>query len=341
MSDFRQFSLANGKKQNKNMQILKIKRASLFLFGLALFFLPGQNCYLTLQPSQQPAVVQEIDTNFPLPAAYPVNFTGKNPPPLTAYSVLVLDQDSAVVLYQKNARSKLLPASTVKIMTALVALNYYQLDEILTVEDINWRGQNMELQEGEKISVRALLYGLLVGSANDAAQVLAKSYPGGEQAFVGVMNEKAKELNLFDTYFANPTGIDTDDAGNLLPDHSFTTTLDLARLTTQALRNPVFTQLVATPQIVVSDVSGEITHPLENINQLLGRIEGIKGVKTGWTEEAGECLVSFVERNGKGIMTVVLESEDRFGETAKLIEWVFTNYEWEKAEPIFIQSILD
>jgi len=323
------------------MDILKIKKASFFLFGLALFFLPGQNFYLTLQAPWQPSMVQEIDVSLPLPAAYPVNFTGKNPPPLTAYSVLVLDQDSAVVLYQKNAQSKLLPASTVKIMTALVALDHYQLDKILTVKNIDWRGQVMELQEGEKIPVRALLYGLLVASANDAAQVLAKNYPGGEQAFVMAMNKKAKELNLLDTYFANPTGIDTDEAGNLLPDHSFTTTYDLARLTTQALRNPIFTQLVATPQIMVSDVTGEITHSLDNINQLLGRIEGIMGVKTGWTEEAGECLVSFVERNGKGVLAVVLGSEDRFGETAILIEWVFANYEWESVEPIFIQSILD
>jgi len=315
------------------MDLLKVKRASLFLFGLALFFLPGHNFYLTLQPSWQPSAVQEIDVNLPLPATYPVNFSGQSPPFLTAYSVLVLDQDSAVVLYQRNARSQLLPASTVKIMTALVALDYYQLDDILTVKDIDWRGQDIELQEGENISVRALLYGLLVASANDAAQVLAKSYPGGEEAFVATMNQKAKELNLLDTYFANPTGIDTDEGGNLLPNHSLSTTLDLARLTTQALRNPVFTQMVATSQIVVSDVSGETTHSLYNINELLGRIEGIKGVKTGWTEDAKECLVSFVERDGKGIVAVVLGSEDRFGETAQLIGWVFSNYEWEKVSP--------
>lgn len=315
------------------MNVLKIKKASFFLFGLGLFFLPGQNFYLTAQTSWQPPLVQEINIDLPTPAAYPVNFTGKRPPFLTAHSVLVLDQDSAVVLYQKNARGKLLPASTVKMMTALVVLSHYQLNEVLTVGKANWEGQDMELQEGERISVRALLYGLLVGSANDAAQVLAQSYPGGQQAFVVAMNKKTEELNLFDTYFANPTGLDTDEQGNLLPNHSFTTTLDLARLTIQALSNPVFAQIVATSQIVVSDVTGKITHRLFNINQLLGRIEGIKGVKTGWTEEAGECLVSFVERDGKRIVAVVLGSEDRFGETARLIKWVFANYEWERITP--------
>jgi len=315
------------------MDSLKAKRIVFFLFGLALFFLPGQNFYLRLQTVWQPPQTQAVEIDFPAPAAYPVNFTHQPPPLLTARSVLVLDQDSAVVLYQKNAHSRLLPASTVKIMTALIALDHYQLDDVLTVQGINWEGQDIGLREGEKLSARSLLYGLLVASANDAAQVLAKNYPGGERAFVAAMNQKAQELNLTDTYFANPVGLDSDENGDLLADHSFTTTLDLARLTTYALRNPVFAQIVATPKIVISDVTGKIIHPLQNINQLLGRIRGIKGVKTGWTEEAGECLVSFIKRENKGVVIVVLGSQDRFGETARLAEWVFANHSWENLTP--------
>ncbi len=306
------------------MNSSQIKKTLLVLFGLSLFFLPGQNFYLTAQASWQPSLVQEVDLDLTAPTAYPVNFTGREPPFLTAYSVLVLDRDSAVALYQKNARAKLLPASTVKIMTALVSLDHYQLEDVLTVNGVSWEGQDIGLEEGERLSVRALLYGLLVASANDAAQVLAKNYPGGEEAFVIEMNEKAEELNLRDTYFADPTG---------LSEGSYTTTLDLAHLTSQALQNPVFSQMVATSQIVISDLSGQITHPLANINELLGQISGMKGVKTGWTEEAGECLVSLVEREGRGIIVVVLRSGDRFGETAQLVAWAFANHSWEAIAP--------
>lgn len=303
---------------------LKAKKMLLVLFGLSLFFLPGQNFYLTAQADWRPSLVQEVDFSYPEPAAYPVNFTGQRPPFLTAQSVLVIDRDSAVVLFQKNTQSRLLPASTVKIMTALIALDHYQLDDILEVKGVSWEGQDMRLQEGEKISVRALLYGLLVASANDAAQILAQNYPGGKTAFIEAMNQKARELNLDHTSYGSPTGLNND---------SLTTTLDLARLTVQALKEPVFAQLVATPQIKVTDVSGQIIHPLFNINQLLGQIQGMKGVKTGWTEEAGECLVSFIEREGRGVIVVVLGSQDRFGETAQLVNWVFANHSWENLTP--------
>ncbi len=310
-------------------RILKIKKASFFVFGLSLFFLPGQNGYLNAQTKAHPSLVKPVTINLPRPGTYPVNFTGAPAPVLTAKSVLVIDRDSAVVSYQKNDNARLLPASTVKIMTALVALDHYRPEEILTVGDIKVDGQKIGLISGEKISMQALLNGLLVASGNDAAIVLAQNYTGGQQEFVKAMNLKARELNLKNTYYANPTGLDSDDKDNLLPHHSFTSTLDLARLTMQALRNPLFSQIVATPQITVSDESGKAIYQLDNVNQLLGQVEGLKGVKTGWTKEAGECLVSYTERNGKGIVSVVLGSNDRFGETARIVDWIFNNFRWE------------
>jgi D-alanyl-D-alanine carboxypeptidase (penicillin-binding protein 5/6) len=315
------------------MEALKFKKTILFVFGLSLFLLSGQNPSLLAQAVWQPSLIQKWEENWPSPAPYPVNDTHQPPPFLTAQSVLILDRDSAVVLFQKNAAARLLPASTVKIMTALVALDHYSLEEVLTVSDINWEGQDVGLQEGERITVRALLHALLVASGNDAAQVLAKNFPGGEKAFVAAMNQKAREFNLEDTSYANPTGLDSDDFGQLLPDQSRTTTLDLARLTIQALRNPVFAQVVVVPRMVVTDVTGQIVHFLENINQLLGEVRGLKGVKTGWTQQAGECLVSYIEREGKGIIVVVLGSQDRFGETEKLVKWVFANHSWEILKP--------
>lgn len=316
-------------KRKDKFLIIKIKRASLFCLGLVFFFFPGQNWYLAVNLNYQSPKVQPLDVVLPSPADYPLNFSGVQPPNLTARAAVVLDRDSAVVLYGKNEKTQLLPASTVKIMTALVALDYYNLDDVLVVDEVNGEGQDMELVKGERITVKNLFYGVLVSSANDAALVLAQNYPGGEIGFVAVMNQKAKELNLADSYFANPTGLDSDQQGNLLTDYSYTTALDLARLSAVALKNEIISQMVLIPQIVVSDVSGTVSHKLYNLNQLLGKLEGAKGVKTGWTEDAQECLVGYIERNGRGVISVVLGSQDRFGETKKLIDWAFNNHSWE------------
>jgi len=315
-------------RKNKAKFILKIKRASLFCFGLVFFLFPGQSYYLVVQSDYKKIPVHSLNFELPSPALYPVNFTGQKPPSLTAKSVVVMDKNSSVVMYSKNKKLWVLPASTVKIMTALVALDYYPLDDVLTVGEVEDRGQDMRLVKGEKITVKNLLYGLLVASANDAALALAQNHSGGLPVFVGAMNEKAAKLHLENTYFANPTGLDSDEEGKLLSDFSYTTALDLARLTAEAFKNPLFSEIIKTKKITVSDISGKISHQLFNINQLLGKIDGLKGGKTGWTEEAGECLVSYVERNGQGIITVILGSRDRFGETEKLVNWAFSNYRW-------------
>jgi len=315
-------------RRNSSKIVLKIKRASLFCFGLVFFLFPGQNYYLVVQSDYKKIPVRPLNFELPSPSLYPTNFTGQKPPSLTARSVIIMDKNSSVIIYSKNENLWVLPASTVKIMTALVALDYYQPEDILTVGEVNDFGQTMKLIKGERITVKNLLYGLLVASANDAALVLAQNYPGGQKAFVTAMNKKAAALNLGNTYFANPTGLDSDEEGKLLADFSYTTALDLARLTTEAFKNPLFTQIIQTEKITVTDVYGRITHQLFNINQLLGKVEGLKGGKTGWTEEAGECLVAYTEKEGRGIITVILGSRDRFGETKKLIDWVFANYRW-------------
>jgi D-alanyl-D-alanine carboxypeptidase (penicillin-binding protein 5/6) len=321
------------KKRKDKYLIIKIKRASLFCLGMVFFLFPGQNWYLAVNLNYQSPKVQPLGISIPSPADYPINFTGVQPPNLTAQSAVVLDRDSAVVLYGKDEKTKVLPASTVKIMTALVVMDYYNLDDVLEVDEVNGQGQDMELVKGERIAVKNLLYGVLVSSANDAALVLAQNYPGGETGLVAVMNQKAKELNLNDTYFANPTGLDSDQQGNLLTDYSYTTALDLARLTSEALTNEAFIQMVKTPKIIVSDVSGTIKHPLYNLNELLEKLEGIEGVKTGWTQDAGECFIGYAEREGRGIITVILGSQDRFGETTRLVDWVFENFRWQEITP--------
>ena len=243
-------------------------------------------------------------------------------PIVSAQAVLIVDLNSGVTLYEKDADKKLLPASTTKIVTALVAMEYYPLDKILTVGKVNVEGQKMNLIYGEKISVNDLLYGLLVYSANDAAEVLAQNYLGGRDGFIYAMNNKAKEFYLTNSYFSNPAGLD----GN----GHYSTARDLVRVSWVAMRNPLFSKIVATKEKTVTSEDGKIVHKLTNINKLLNEEEGILGVKTGWTEEARENLVTYIDKNQKRILIAVMSSQDRFGETKELIDWVYKNYEWEK-----------
>ncbi len=250
----------------------------------------------------------------------PVLKTGALFPDLSSQSVLAIDVDSGVTLYEKNSGQILLPASTTKIATALVALDYFPLDYVIEVKDISVVGQKMGLVDGEKIAVRDLLYGLLIFSANDAAEVLAQNYPGGRDSFIQAMNFKVKELHLENTFFNNPSGLEGQ--GHV------TTSRDLVRLAQVAMKNPLFKKIVGTKEIVVKSVDGKFTHKLVNLNELIGEVDGVLGVKTGWTENARENLVTYLERDDKKIVIVVLGSQDRFNETKEIISWIFENYEW-------------
>jgi D-alanyl-D-alanine carboxypeptidase (penicillin-binding protein 5/6) len=213
------------------------------------------------------------------------------------------------------------PASTTKLLTALVALDTYSLDDVVTVKNLMSDGQVMGLVPNEQITVENLLYGMLIYSGNDAGYALADYYPGGLDKFVEAMNIKAQKLHLTMSHFTNPVGFD--DAAHK------TTAEDLAMLATYALTNKTIAKMVAIPEITVSDVTHTYFHKLSNVNELLGKIPGVAGIKTGWTEEAGQNLITLIERNGRRVIIVVLHSTDRFGDTIKLINWTFANYRWD------------
>lgn len=294
-----------------------------FLFLLCIFTLgiPGQNAYTLANPPDGHPLLALPPA--PSPAPYPINVQNVYPSfEITATGVIVLDVDSGVYLYKRNEDELLSPASTTKILTALVALEAFELDDIVTVGSVTNSGQVMNLVSGERITVENLLFGALVQSGNDAAWALAEHFPGGVGAFVQAMNQKAKDLYLTKSTFTNPVGYDD-------PNHKMTPT-DLARLGSIALDNHEIAKMVAIPQITVSDVTHTHFHPLTNVNQLLGKIPGVGGIKTGWTEEAGENLVTLVERDGHRVIIVVLKSQDRFADTIFLINWVFANYRWDQ-----------
>jgi serine-type D-Ala-D-Ala carboxypeptidase (penicillin-binding protein 5/6) len=292
----------------------------LFLFGIFFLLSPGQNKYF-LQPIPSVVANDPPVITLPTPAPYPVNRTGILPQDVSSEGIVILDADSGVYLYKKNEEEVLAPASTTKILTALVALDHWKLDDVLTVKSLPDDGQMMGLVLGEKMTFENLLYGMLIHSGNDAAWTIADNYPGGMPAFIVAMNAKSSDLHLVKSVFTNPVGYDD-------PGHKMTPT-DLARLAMVALTNKTIAKMVAIPQITISDITHTYFHSLKNVNELLGKIPGVGGIKTGWTTEAGENLVTLVERGGHKVIIVVLKSKDRFGDTSKLIDWVFGNYEWQ------------
>jgi D-alanyl-D-alanine carboxypeptidase (penicillin-binding protein 5/6) len=304
----------------KSLRKKRILGLTLLLFFLLLVFVFSQ---ASQEEVARHRLTYKIRSGYLSPSELtkiPLNQTGVEAPGLTAHSALVIDYDSGTILYQKNAQATHLPASTTKIMTALVALESYDLSQVLTVPDLDYEGQVIKLQPGEQLTLENLLYALLVASANDAAETLAANYPGGRAAFIAAMNQKAQNLSLSNTHFVNPTGFD--ELGQ------YTTPFDLIKLAKELLAQPLLAQIVATQKAEVYNLDRTIVHPISNINQLLGQVAGLKGVKTGWTTNAGECLTTYVERDGERIMTAVLGSEDRFGETKALINWVYNNFAW-------------
>lgn len=288
---------------------------SWLLFLASLVLILASVLGFSLQQEAKEPKTETVVTNSPS-----IVDKGIEPPALSAQAAYAVDVESGKVLFSKNIKEPLLPASTTKIMTALVSLSHYNLDDTLTVDIGGVEGHKMGLKNGEKMAVRDLLYGLLVSSGNDAAEVLAANYPGGRENFVSAMNRLADDIGLEDSNFRNPVGFD-----EYL---HFSTAKDLVKAAIYAIKNPVFSEIVSTRETKVMSVDGKIVHKLDNINELLGKVPGVIGVKTGWTVNAGEALVTLIERGGHKVMLSVLSSDDRFGETEKLINWIYSNYEW-------------
>ncbi len=241
-------------------------------------------------------------------------------PKFNSLAVLAQDFDTGNILYQKDIHKRLFPASTTKIMTALEAVDYYKMGDLLEVKNESMvGGSSMGLTPGEKLSFRSLLYGMLLSSGNDAAYTIALNYPGGLDAFVLAMNQKTQSFGLTDTHFQNPAGFDDP--------NQYSSAYDLAKIAHQAVDNPSLARVISTKDTQVSSADSSRDFVLHNLNKLLGE-DGVLGIKTGTTEEAGQNFVGLVEQNSHVILTVVLGSTDRFGESKNLIDWVYQNFTW-------------
>ena len=239
-----------------------------------------------------------------------------------AGGVMLMDACTHKVLYAKNAHEKLPMASTTKIMTAILAIETGKLDALVTVpkEAYGVEGSSMYLRLGEKISLRDLVYGLMLVSGNDAAVAIAINVGGSIAGFAALMNEKAKELGAHNTHFVTPNGLH--DAEH------YTTAYDLALIASYAMQNETFREIVGTTYY--RTVTGEVTRTVKNKNKILWEYEGGNGVKTGYTMAAGKCLVFSAERNGVELVGVVLNCPDMFPAAKRLLDYGFETYKPEK-----------
>jgi D-alanyl-D-alanine carboxypeptidase len=244
-----------------------------------------------------------------------------NVPFVSATAVIIKDLSSGTLLYVKDPDKRVPIASTTKIMTALVASEYFRPADVLKVYETSLvSGSSMGLKLGEEMTFRSLLYGMLLNSGNDAAFTIADNYPGGKDAFVKAMNVKAQNLGLINTHFENPAGFDDI--------NHYSSANDLAKIAEAAISNSQFARIVSTKDTVVFSIDKQSEHQLKNLNKLLN-LPGVLGIKTGTTPIAKENLVALVDRNNEKILIVVLGSDDRFAETEKMLDWAYANFTWE------------
>ncbi len=234
-------------------------------------------------------------------------------PTVSAESAVLYDPFSDTILYEKGASTVRGMASTTKIMTAIVALERYDLTKVVSIKP-QWcgiEGSSMYLTPGEQVTVLDLLYGLLLASGNDAAVALAGLHTDGQVGFVAEMNQKATELGLTNTHFDNPSGLDGET--------HYTTALELAKLTAYCMQNEIFAEIVQTKSIEVAD------RHLVNHNRLLNDI-GACGVKTGFTKSCGRCLVSARMQNGRLLICVTLNAPNDWEDHKTLYTYGFSQY---------------
>ena len=246
---------------------------------------------------------------------------------------IVYDRISKSMIIGKNEDVKSAMASTTKIMTSIVILEKADLDEMVTVSAKagGTGGSRLGLKKGDKASVKNLLYGLMLRSGNDAAVALAEHVGGSVKEFAELMNEKASELGLTNTHFVTPHGLD--DANH------YTTALELAKLTDYAMNNETFSKIVGTKSITI--YINNQPRQINNTNELLGTLNGVVGVKTGFTNNAGRCLVTETKRNNMDIITIVLGADtkkDRTKDSVNLIEYTFSKYKMYNVEEQIIEE---
>ena len=257
------------------------------------------------------------------------NITSVEPSSINSRSCIIFDRNSKTILYGKNEQKQVKMASTTKIMTALIVIESCNLEDTITVSKkaASAGGSRLGLKANDKVTIKNLLYGLMLVSGNDSAVALAEYVGGDIQGFANLMNNKAKELGLINTHYESPHGLDSN--------NHYTTAYELAKLTDYALENEIFLKIVETKNYTIN-INGHSKNLL-NTNELLGNLYGVYGVKTGFTNGANRCLVTSCKRGDMDIICVVLGADTknyRTKDSIKLIEYAFNNFTYINANDI-------
>ena len=245
-------------------------------------------------------------------------------PDVSAQSAVIIDADTGEVLFEKKARELKPPASTTKIITAILAIEKGNLDQVVKISSnaANTGEASVGLKCGDELTMYNLLHGALLKSGNDACVAIAENIAPSEEEFVGLMNLKARAIGAYDTTFYNTNG---------LPHKKhLTTAYDLAIITRYALNNPVFREIVGKKEYTLQWVSPLRQRYIVNTNKLLWTYPTANGVKTGTTESAGRCLVASAHERGRTAIAVVLNSPQRFADARKLLEYGFSQLKREE-----------
>ncbi len=244
-------------------------------------------------------------------------------PDIQAKAAIIMDYDTGILLYEKNINEQLPMASLTKIMTAILIMENHDLDDIVTVKSDfkDLEGVRIWLKQNEKLTVESLLKALLIRSAGDAAIALAEYHSGSVEAFADAMNVRAVELNLNNTNFKNPIGLDEDD--------HYSSAYDLAQLARYAMKMREFRDIVRLDSATIESVDGRFSYNFESTNYLLNSYLNILGVKTGTTAGAGQSLINLARNDaGREVIAVLLNSPSRFQENKSMIDWAFRSYLW-------------
>lgn len=247
-------------------------------------------------------------------------------PQVEAEAAVLLVADTREVLFEKKPYDMMYPASTTKIMTLITALEKGRSNSIVTVsaKAAACEGSSLDLKAGEKLTLQNGLYGMMLVSGNDSAEAIAESVGGSIPAFVEMMNDKATEIGAKNTHFSNPHGLPD-------PFNHFTTAYDLALITAYGMEKPEFAKIVSTREYDVKFLNGKQKH-VANTNKILKTYPGANGVKTGYTNDAGDCLVAGAKRNGVQLILVILNDDERWADAAKLLDYGFERIAQQKVK---------
>ena len=246
-----------------------------------------------------------------------LTFAAAMPPAVDAQAAVLMVTGTKQVLFEKNSQKIMYPASTTKITTLITALENGDLNSIVTVSPsaAAVEGSSLELNAGDRLVLRNALYGMMLVSGNDAAEAIAAQVAGSVPAFVDMMNRKVEAIGATNTNYSNPHGLPD-------PFNHYTTAYDLALITNYALKNPTFAKIVSTRSYRVDFLNRPSIY-VTNTNKLLKTYPGATGVKTGYTNDAGECLVAAAKRGNVQLIAVILHSEDRWNDAANLLDYGF------------------